>query len=106
MADTPRCTLCGQQAEAYEHAAYLGGEDPAERHDLGWLCWSCARRHGSHARFATAMLALAPAVWLVANPGTPLEARYRLGRPGAGHGADLGQEVQAGEAGRRGQPDA
>ena len=99
MADTPRCSLCGQQAEAYEHAAYLGGEDPAERHHLGWLCWSCARRHGSHARFATAMLALAPGVWLVANPGTPLEARYRLGR-----GADPRQEEQRGEAGRRDQP--
>ena len=47
------------------------------------------------------MLALAPAVWLVANPGTPLEARYRLGRT-----AGPSQEVQDGEAGRRSQPDA
>ena len=101
MADTRRCTLCGQQAEAYEHAAYLGGEDPAGRRYLGWLCWACARRHGSHAAFATAMLALAPEVWLVANPGGALEARYRLGR-----GPGPGQEVQGGEAGRRGQPNA
>ena len=101
MADPRRCTLCGQPAEAYEHAAYLGGEAPTERRYLGWLCWACARRHGSHAAFATAMLARAPAVWLVANPGTPLEARYRLGR-----GVDPGQEVQGGEAGRRRQPDA
>ena len=101
MADTRRCTLCGQQAEAYEHAAYLGGEDPAARRYLGWLCWACARRHGSHAAFATAMLALAPGVWLVAHPGTPLEARYRLGR-----GADPRPEGQGGEAGRRGQAQA
>ncbi len=94
MADTRRCTLCGQQADAYEHAAYLRGADSVERRYLGWLCWACARRHGSHAAFATAMLALAPTVWLVANPGTPLEARYRLGR-----GADPSQD---GEAGRRG----
>ena len=106
MADTRRCALCGQQAEAYEHAAYLAGEDPAERRYLGWLCWACARRHGSHVQFATAMLALAPAVWLVANPGTPLEARYRLGRHEPGRGADLGREVQGGEAGRRDQPEA
>ena len=100
MADTRRCTLCGQPAEAYEHAAYVDGEDAAEPHYLGWLCWPCARRHGSHAAFATAMLARAPVVWLVANPGTPLEARYRLGR-----GADPGQEVQGDEAGWRGQPE-
>ncbi len=106
MADTPRCSLCGQQAEAYEHAAYLGGDDPAERHYLGWLCWPCARRHGSHAAFATAMLALAPAVWLAANPGTPLEARYRLGRHEAAGGADRGQEVQGGEARERGPAEA
>ena len=106
MGDPRRCTLCGQPAEAYEHAAYRGGEDPAERHDLGWLCWACARRHGSHAQFATAMLALAPGVWLVAYPGTPLEARYRLGRHEAAGGADLDQEVQGGEAGRRDQPQA
>ena len=106
MADTPRCSLCGQQAEAYEHAAYLGGAAPAERRYLGWLCWACARRHGSHVQFATAMLARAPAVWLVANPGTPLEARYRLGRPSSGRGADLGQEVRDGEAGRRDHPEA
>jgi hypothetical protein len=93
--------LCGQQAEAYEHAAYLGGEDPTERRYLGWLCWACARRHGGHAAFATAMLALAPGVWLVANPGTPLEGRYRLGRA-----ADPSQEVQGGEAGWRGQSEA
>jgi hypothetical protein len=93
--------LCGQPAEAYEHAAYVDGENPAERRSLGWLCWACARRHGSHAAFATAMLALAPAVWLVANPGSPLEARYRLGRV-----AGPSQEVQDGGAGRRGQPDA
>ena len=77
------------------------GEDPTERRYLGWLCWACARRHGSHAAFATAMLALAPGVWLVANPGSPLEARYRLGRA-----AGPSQEGQDGEAGRRGQPDA
>jgi hypothetical protein len=106
MGDPRRCSLCGQPAEAYEHAAYLEGEDPAERHELGWLCWACARRHGSHAQFATAMLALAPGVWLVAYPGTPLEARYRLGRHEAAGGADLDQEVQGGEAGRRGQPQA
>ena len=101
MADLRRCTLCGQQADDYEHAAYREGEDPAERRYLGWLCWACARRHGSHAAFATAMLAVAPEVWLVANPGTPLEARYRLGRA-----AGPSQEVQGGEAGRRGRPDA
>ena len=106
MADPRRCALCGQQAESYEHAAYRGGEDPAERHDLGWLYWACARRHGSHAQFATAMLALAPGVRLVANPGTPLEARSRLGRPGAAGGADRDQEVQGGAAERRGQPEA
>src|SRR5919205_1137093 len=60
MAETRRCTLCGQQAEAYEHAAYLAGEHPTERRYLGWLCWACARRHGSHAAFATALLAVAP----------------------------------------------
>ena len=101
MADPRRCALCGQPAAAYEHAAYLAGEDPAERRYLGWLCWACARRHGSHAAFATAMLALAPALWLVANPGTPLEARYRLGR-----GVDPRQEGQGGEAGWRGQSQA
>ena len=101
MADTRRCTLCGQPAEAYEHAAYLEGQDPAERRYLGWLCWACARRHGSHAAFATAMLALAPEVWLVANPRTPLQVRYRLGRA-----ADSSQEVQDGKAGRRDQPRA
>jgi hypothetical protein len=102
MADTRRCSLCGQLAEAYEHAAYLAGEDPAECHDLGWLCWACARRHGSH----TAMLALAPGVWLVASPGTPLEARSRLGRHEAAGGADRDQDVQGGAAERRGQPEA
>ena len=101
MADPRRCTLCGQPAEAYEHAAYRNGEDPAERRYLGWLCWACARRHGSHAAFATAMLARAPGVWLVANPETPLEARYRLGCA-----ADPSQEVQDSEAGRRSQPEA
>ena len=101
MADPRRCTVCGQPAAADAHAAYLGGEDPTERRSLGWLCWACARRHGSHAQFATAMLALAPGVWLVAYPGTPLEARYRLGRV-----AGPSQEVRDGEAGRRGQPDA
>jgi hypothetical protein len=106
MADPRRCALCGQPAEAYEHAAYLGEEDPAARRSLGWLCWACARRHGSHAAFASAMLALDPEVWLVANPGTPLETRYRLERYGPGRGADLGQEVPGGEAGRRGQPEA
>ena len=95
MADTRRCALCSQQAEAYEHAAYLGAEDPAEWRYLGWLCWACARRHGSHAEFATAMLALAPEVWLVAYPGSPLEARYRLG-----HGADPRQAGRGSEAGR------
>ncbi len=88
-------------AGAAEHAAYLGGEDPAARRYLGWLCWACARRHGSHAAFATAMLALAPGVWLGANPGTPLEARYRLGR-----GAGPSQEVQGGEARQRDQAQA
>jgi hypothetical protein len=67
---------------------------------------ACARRHGSHAQFATAMLALAPGVWLVADPGTPLEARYRLGRHDSAGGAELGPEVPGGAAGRRGQPDA
>ncbi len=100
MGNPRRCTLCGQPAEAYEHAAYRDGEDPTERRYLGWLCLACARRHGSHARFATAMLALAPAGWLVTNPGTPLEARYRLGRA-----AGPGQEGHDGEAGRRSQPD-
>ena len=38
MADPRRCALCGQPAAAYEHAAYLAGEDPAERRYLGWLC--------------------------------------------------------------------
>src|SRR3712207_633665 len=101
MADTRRCAWCDQQTEAYEHAASLSGEDPPTRRSLGWLCWACARRHGSHAAFATAMLALAPAVWLVANPGTPLEARYRLGR-----GVDSRQEGRGDAAGRRGQPQA
>ena len=82
MGDPRRCTLCGQPAEAYEHAASL------------------------EAQFATAMLALAPGVWLVAYPGTPLAARYRLGRHEAAGGADRDQEVQGGEAGRRGQPQA
>ena len=106
MDDPRRCSLCGQPAEAYEHAAYLEGPDPAERRYLGWLCWVCARRHGSHAAFATAMLALAPRVWLVANPGSPLEARYRLGRHEAAGGADRDQEGQDGAAGRRDQPHA
>ena len=78
MGDTRQCSLCGRQAEAFEHAAYQAEAPQAGRRYLGWLCADCARRHGSHSQFATIMLALDPGVWLVANPETPLEASYRL----------------------------
>ncbi len=79
MGEQRQCALCGRREGPFEHAAYREAPPPEERQYVGWLCQPCARQHGSHMQFATAMLAVDPAVWFVSQPETPLEARYRIG---------------------------
>ena len=79
METPPACSFCGKSEGPFEHAAYLLGQAAGKRHYLGWLCWACARQHGSHARFAALMLEADPATWFVMQPGSPREAQYRMG---------------------------
>ncbi len=78
MDTTPTCYFCGKSDRPFEHAAYQEGQTADERQYLGWLCQVCARQHGSHSRFAEAMLTQGPGVWLVSAPGTTTERSYTV----------------------------
>ncbi len=77
MEIAPTCHTCEQREGPFEHAAYVLGPDE-ERRYVGWLCRDCARQHGSHNRFAAAMVKRGDFVWLVSHPGTPYEHSYTV----------------------------
>jgi hypothetical protein len=73
----PTCHLYEQREGPFEHAAYVLALG-ATRHYVGWLCRDCAFQHGSHNRFAAAMVKRGDVVWLVSHPGTPYEHSYTV----------------------------
>ena len=77
METTPACHICEKAEGPWEHAAYVSGEGGARRY-VGWLCRTCARQHGSHTRFAAAVVKRGAFVWLVSWPGTPYEHSYAV----------------------------
>ena len=72
METLPSCHVCEKSEGPFEHAAYVLGMEDTRRY-VGWVCRDCARQHGSHNRFAAAMVKRGDFVWRVSHPGTPYE---------------------------------
>ena len=71
------CHICEEAEGPWEHAAYVLGEGGGRRY-VGWPCRSCARQHGSHTRFAAAVVQRGAFVCLVSWPGTPYEHSHTV----------------------------